>query len=112
MSTDYLTHALTSGLPTQVDSPVGFVRRRLRDKVPPRLPATPAPAAPDAPARRLLVECTDCGRPGPSETLPDGLCRPCRRVRECHRAYFGDHGTGRGRLPLLICRSSGATCAP
>ncbi|MFG2407756.1 hypothetical protein ACGFR8_26160 [Streptomyces brevispora] len=78
MSTDYLTHALTSGLPTQVDSPVGFVRRRLQDKVPPRLPATPAPAAPDAPARRLLVKCTDCGRPGPSETLPDGLYRPCR----------------------------------
>ncbi|MFE9825961.1 MarR family transcriptional regulator [Streptomyces sp. NPDC005791] len=78
VSTDYLTHALTSGLPTQVDSPVGLVRRRLRDKLPPHLPAAPAPAAPDAPARRLLVECTECGRPGPSETLPDGLCRPCR----------------------------------
>ncbi|MEU5714523.1 MarR family transcriptional regulator [Streptomyces sp. NPDC020403] len=78
VSTDYLTHALTTGLPTQVDSPVGFVRRRLRDKLPPHLPATPKPATPDAPARRLLVECTDCGRPGPSETLPDGLCRPCR----------------------------------
>jgi hypothetical protein len=78
VSTDYLTHALTSGLPTQVDSPVGLVRRRLRDKLPPHLPAAPAPAVPDAPARRLLVECTECGRPGPSETLPDGLCRPCR----------------------------------
>ncbi|MFJ9324576.1 MarR family transcriptional regulator, partial [Streptomyces globisporus] len=21
--------------------------------------------------------CTDCGRPGPPEALPDGLCRPC-----------------------------------
>ncbi|MEU1488036.1 MarR family transcriptional regulator [Streptomyces sp. NPDC005752] len=78
VSTDHLTHALSSGLPAQVDSPVGFVRRRLRDKLPPYLPATPAPAAPDAPARRLLVECANCGRPGPSETLPDGLCRPCR----------------------------------
>ncbi|MFC4185492.1 MULTISPECIES: MarR family transcriptional regulator [Streptomyces] len=78
VSTDYLTHALASGLPAQVDSPVGFVRRRLRDKLPPHLPAIPAPARPDAPARRLLVECTDCGRPGPSETLFDGLCRPCR----------------------------------
>ncbi|MEU5372145.1 MarR family transcriptional regulator, partial [Streptomyces sp. NPDC005951] len=29
------------------------------------------------PTRRLLVECTDCGRPGPPEALPDGLCRPC-----------------------------------
>ncbi|MFJ2135625.1 hypothetical protein ACIOMQ_33155 [Streptomyces sp. NPDC087845] len=25
-----------------------------------------------------MVECTECGTPGPSEALPDGLCRPCR----------------------------------
>ncbi|MEE1728247.1 MarR family transcriptional regulator, partial [Streptomyces sp. BE282] len=24
------------------------------------------------------MECTDCGRPGQPEALPDGLCRPCR----------------------------------
>ncbi|WP_228923007.1 MarR family transcriptional regulator [Streptomyces sp. DH7] len=76
---DYLTVALTAGLPAQVDSPLGFVRRRLTDKIPPRLttentqPATPAPTP-----RRLLMECTDCGRPGQPEALPDGLCRPCR----------------------------------
>ncbi|WP_326697702.1 MarR family transcriptional regulator [Streptomyces sp. NBC_01754] len=76
---DHLTHALTSGLPPQVGSPVGLVRRRLLDKLPPALPSTPAPAsAPGAPPRRLLVECVDCGRPGPPEALPDGLCRPCR----------------------------------
>ncbi|MFI9587896.1 MarR family transcriptional regulator [Streptomyces sp. NPDC052236] len=45
---DYLTHALTSGLPAQVGSPVGFVRRRLNDKIPPHLPAAPTPAAPAA----------------------------------------------------------------
>ncbi|MDT0488738.1 MarR family transcriptional regulator, partial [Streptomyces sp. DSM 41640] len=28
--------------------------------------------------RRILMECTDCGRPGRPEHLPDGLCRPCR----------------------------------
>jgi hypothetical protein len=78
VNTDYLTHALTSGLPAQVDCPVGFVRRRLRDKIPPHLPTAPAPATPGAPVRRLLVECTECGTPGPSEALPDGLCRPCR----------------------------------
>ncbi|MCC8478794.1 hypothetical protein [Streptomyces parvus] len=33
---------------------------------------------PEAPARRILVECTDCGAPGRPEALPDGLCRPCR----------------------------------
>ncbi|NUV69030.1 MarR family transcriptional regulator [Streptomyces sp. CAI-121] len=79
---DYLFAALTAGLPAQVDCPPRFVRRRLVDKIPPHRPAghsspgtsTPAPS----PARRLLVECTDCGRPGLPEALPDGLCRPCR----------------------------------
>ncbi len=79
VSVDYLTHALTAGLPAQVDSPLGFVRRRLTDKVPPRLPTagSPSPGAP-TPAGHLLVECTDCGRPGPPQALPDGLCRLCR----------------------------------
>ncbi|MFH9264461.1 MarR family transcriptional regulator [Streptomyces sp. NPDC017546] len=81
VSVDYLTSALTAGLPAKVDSPVGLLRRRLNDKVPPRLPTAgnPSPGAP-APARRLLVECTDCGRPGPPQALPDGLCRPCREA--------------------------------
>ncbi|MEV8448426.1 MarR family transcriptional regulator [Streptomyces parvus] len=79
---DYLIAALTAGLPAQVDCPPRFVRRRLADKIPPHRPAghsspgTSTPAA--SPARRLLVECTDCGRPGLPEALPDGLCRPCR----------------------------------
>ncbi|MBV7668809.1 MarR family transcriptional regulator [Streptomyces halstedii] len=78
VDTEYLTRALTAGLPSHVDSPVGFVRRRLRDKIPPRLPAAPSPAASDVPVRRVLMECTECGVPGPPEALPDGLCRSCR----------------------------------
>ncbi|MFI2317125.1 MarR family transcriptional regulator [Streptomyces sp. CB00072] len=79
VSVDYLTSALTAGLPAKVDSPVGLLRRRLNDKVPPRLPTagSPSPGAP-APVHHLRVECTDCGRPGPPQALPDGLCRPCR----------------------------------
>ncbi|WP_327331587.1 MarR family transcriptional regulator [Streptomyces anulatus] len=79
VSVDYLTHALTAGLPAQIDSPLGLLRRRLTDKIPPRLPTagSPSPGAP-TPVRHLLVECTDCGRPGPPQALPDGLCRPCR----------------------------------
>ena len=73
---DYLTRALTAGLPEAVDSPVGFVRRRLRDKLPPDLPA---PAAQAAPARHLMIECADCRTPGPPEVFRDGLCGPCRR---------------------------------
>ncbi|MFH9197257.1 MarR family transcriptional regulator [Streptomyces anulatus] len=76
---DYLTAALTAGLPAKVDSPLGFVRRRLADKVPPRLTTENTQPAPPTPTpRRLLMECTDCGRPGQPEALPDGLCRPCR----------------------------------
>ncbi|MGQ4726949.1 MarR family transcriptional regulator [Streptomyces sp. Ju416(a)] len=80
VSIDYLTSALTAGLPAQVDCPPRFVRRRLTDKVPPQLPTTAPNTSPGTgtPAPRLLMECTDCGRPGRPEALPDGLCRPCR----------------------------------
>ncbi|MFJ1803282.1 MarR family transcriptional regulator [Streptomyces sp. NPDC088180] len=77
VSIDYLTHALTAGLPAQVDSPLGFIRRRLTDKLPPQLTTENTQPATPAPTRRLLMECTDCGRPGQPEALPDGLCRPC-----------------------------------
>ncbi|MFD7852845.1 MarR family transcriptional regulator [Streptomyces microflavus] len=79
VSVDYLISALTAGLPAQVDTPLGFVRRRLTDKIPPRIPTTPSTASgTPAPLPRILMECTDCGRPGQPEALPDGLCRPCR----------------------------------
>jgi hypothetical protein len=78
VNTDYLTQSLVSGLPAQVGSPVGLVRRRLIDKIPPHLPAAPAPAAAGTPARRVMMECTECRTPGHPEALPDGLCRPCR----------------------------------
>lgn len=79
VSVDYLISALTAGLPAQVDTPLGFVRRRLTDKIPPRIPTTAITASgTPAPPHRILMECTDCGRPGQPEALPDGLCRPCR----------------------------------
>ncbi|MGW9245042.1 MarR family transcriptional regulator [Streptomyces badius] len=85
VTTDYLTNALKTGLPAQVDSPVGLLRRRLTDKLPPHLPTTTS-TPPDAPTptRRLLVECTDCGRPGPPQALPDGLCHPCHQTHTAH----------------------------
>ncbi|WP_329037654.1 MarR family transcriptional regulator [Streptomyces sp. NBC_00178] len=78
VNTDYLTQALTAGLPPQVGSPVGFVRRRLADKIPPHVSADPAPPPPGAPVHRALRECVKCAAPGRPEALPDGLCRPCR----------------------------------
>ncbi|MGW6287565.1 MarR family transcriptional regulator [Streptomyces sp. NPDC055107] len=86
VTVDYLTAALTAGLPATVDNPLGFVRRRLADKIPARLPAEQAP--PGAPARRVLMECTGCGAPGRPEALPDGLCRPCREAHQPGSAEF------------------------
>ncbi|WUW23561.1 MarR family transcriptional regulator [Streptomyces sp. NBC_01463] len=79
VNTDYLVHTVTAGLPETVDSPLGFVRKRLVTKLPPRLPAaaTTAPAG-GTPAPRLMAECTDCGAPGKAEAFRDGLCGPCR----------------------------------
>ncbi|MFZ3568615.1 hypothetical protein ACOKM5_16805 [Streptomyces sp. BH097] len=72
------TQAMTAGLPGVVHSPRAFVARRLRDKLPPhRVRLTPA-ATPAQSARRGLMECTDCGRPGRPDALPGGLCRGCR----------------------------------
>ncbi|MFJ3327618.1 MarR family transcriptional regulator [Streptomyces griseus] len=81
VSIGYLTNALTAGLPTQVDSPARLLRRRLIDKMPPRLPSDKTPPDTPAPARRILVECAECGRPGRPEALPDGLCPPCRETQ-------------------------------
>ncbi|MEU0136658.1 MarR family transcriptional regulator [Streptomyces sp. NPDC006296] len=78
VDTDYLTQALTAGLPDRVGSPVGLVRRRLTDKIPPHAPTAPVPPAPGAPVHRVMLECIECGAPGRPEALPDGLCRPCR----------------------------------
>ncbi|MFF9687190.1 MarR family transcriptional regulator [Streptomyces sp. NPDC014623] len=75
---DYLVQALVAGLPAGVNSPVGLVRRRLTDKIPPQVSAAPVPPAPGTPVRRVMMECTTCGVPGRAEALPDGLCRACR----------------------------------
>ncbi|MEV6791183.1 MarR family transcriptional regulator [Streptomyces sp. NPDC051320] len=72
----YLVHVLTAGLPAgPINSPLGFVRRRLTHKMPPHQPPARKPGAPTP---RVMVECTTCGTPGRPEALPDGLCRPCR----------------------------------
>ncbi|MFE9779737.1 MarR family transcriptional regulator [Streptomyces sp. NPDC005775] len=81
VNTDYLTGALLAGLPLKVGSPYGFVRDRLIKKIPPAAPAAPTPPPAGAPVRHVLMECTECGAPGPAEALPDGLCRPCRRPK-------------------------------
>ncbi|MER5815721.1 MarR family transcriptional regulator [Streptomyces californicus] len=83
VSVDYLTTALTAGLPTRIDSPAGLLHRRLTDKIPPhirRATEDRSPGSKEPTHEALLVECTNCRRPGPPEALPDGLCRPCHHA--------------------------------
>ncbi|MFC5721995.1 hypothetical protein ACFP1Z_17650 [Streptomyces gamaensis] len=70
------TAVLTGGLPKELHSPAGFLRTRLVTKLPPTPARSPEPVT--SPVRCRLVECTRCGRPGPPEALPGGLCRTCR----------------------------------
>ncbi|MEU3222236.1 MarR family transcriptional regulator [Streptomyces sp. NPDC006976] len=83
---EHLTSALTAGLPEAVTHPLGLVRRRLADKMPPHLPDATGPAS------GLRVECVECGRPGPADALPDGLCRPCRVSHTPSVTPDGAHG--------------------
>ncbi|MYX15353.1 MarR family transcriptional regulator [Streptomyces sp. SID8374] len=94
VTADYVVHALTAGLPSTVDSPVGFVRRRLENKIPPHQPTTGPTQPPPSgvPAPRLLVECTECAAPGRPEALPDGLCRRCRSGTEATEGRTRDDG--------------------
>ncbi|MFF8614884.1 MarR family transcriptional regulator [Streptomyces sp. NPDC015350] len=74
----YLRGALTAGLPESVRSPFGLVRRRLRDKLPPRLPVVPRIEV-EVPMFRTMAVCTECETPGRPEAFRDGLCKPCRQ---------------------------------
>ncbi|MFI6861102.1 MarR family transcriptional regulator [Streptomyces sp. NPDC050421] len=86
---DYLVHTVTAGLPATVDSPLGFVRKRLVTKLPPHRSAAPAPVPPGTSTPRLMVECTDCGAPGKAEAFRDGLCGPCRQPADAPAAEPG-----------------------
>ncbi|MFD7501736.1 hypothetical protein [Streptomyces sp. NPDC059850] len=77
-----LVQALTSGLPVQVHSPAALARTRLEAKLPPEPVREPVPEPRSEITIRRLLECTDCGRPGPPAALPGGLCRPCRGAPE------------------------------
>ncbi|WP_050497892.1 hypothetical protein [Streptomyces griseus] len=83
VTVDYLTTALTAGLPAHIDSPAGLLHRRLTDKIPPHIPRATEARSPDTKEpthEALLVECTNCRRPGPPQALPDGLCHPCHHA--------------------------------
>jgi hypothetical protein len=68
-----LVQAVASGLPAQVEYAFGFVRARLRDKLPPE----PQPVE----TVRYEVVCTACGEPQESGGMRGGLCEGCRGGR-------------------------------
>ncbi|TKA00186.1 hypothetical protein [Actinacidiphila oryziradicis] len=69
---EHLRHALTTGLPSTVLNPAGFLRDRLRRKMP--LPA-PQPA-PEAGLKPPFGECDQCRDPLP-RGQQTGNCRRC-----------------------------------
>ncbi|MEU4212124.1 hypothetical protein AB0F13_19310 [Streptomyces sp. NPDC026206] len=79
---EHLVRTLTADLPAQVHSPGAFARRRLTAKIPPEPPPQPV-----APARRRMMECTNCGTPGRPEALSGGLCRPCHSEHTSHMSH-------------------------
>ncbi|MER6157340.1 hypothetical protein ABT147_17640 [Streptomyces sp. NPDC001868] len=76
-SDETVRHALTSGLPTPVHSPVAILRTRLISKLPPEQAPAPDPVRP--PLR--MLECAKCRTPGRPEALPGGTCATCRGER-------------------------------
>lgn len=65
-----LVQAVAAGLPERVEHAYGFVRARLRDKLPPEQRQSRQP--------RYEVVCTACGEPGPpGGGLRGGLCGGC-----------------------------------
>ncbi|MGW5620211.1 hypothetical protein ACWEWP_05125 [Streptomyces olivaceus] len=95
---EHLTRSLVAGLPEYVHSPRALLQRRLRDKMPPELPAA------EARAPRILLECIDCGVPGRPEAFPDGLCLACRGTsrppEKKYRPVAGADGARRHPSPL------------
>ncbi|MEU9284097.1 hypothetical protein AB0D57_05065 [Streptomyces sp. NPDC048275] len=69
---DQVLQSLTAGLPLPVHSPAALIRNRLTTKLPPE----PVRDIPRPPLR--VLECAKCGVPGRPETLPGGVCGPCR----------------------------------
>jgi hypothetical protein len=71
-----IVKAMTAGLPLQVHTAGGFVRNRLREKLPPE---RPEPSEPLVDSRRVMV-CGDCGKPAGALSLSGGRCQDCRRL--------------------------------
>jgi hypothetical protein len=70
---DAMRLALTTGLPAEpVHNPAGFLRDRLRSK----MPSPAAAEAPKAPVVAAALECDDCRAPLP-RGHQGGVCKPC-----------------------------------
>lgn len=72
-----LLATLAAGLPPQVHSPAGFVRRRLEGKMPPESPPLREPEI----VIGRLFECYDCDRPGSAAAMPRGFCKQCEEKK-------------------------------
>ncbi|MEU5051477.1 hypothetical protein [Streptomyces sp. NPDC021096] len=84
ITTEQLVAAVTAGLPSQIHSPAGFVRKRLETKMPP-LPPRPVPAyndhsAPPSYVGTGMQACICCSNVDIATAMGDGECAKCAQV--------------------------------
>lgn len=100
-----VVYALTYDLPPHVRSPAGFLARRLREQLPPPLPAAPLPEAPPAPAQpgaeqpRIFrplpfVDCAGTCNRVLRAAEPGAMCGRCREDRERQARQAAVLGSG------------------
>lgn len=113
---EHITLTLASALPEgTLFRPAALLEHRLTEWLPPPLPLTPVPDAPDAARPIPFQDCDGCDRPFRS---PDpGRCRDCRdrRTAEDHPVValpLSDAATASARTPAARTRSAAAIAGP
>nr|WP_184350225.1 hypothetical protein [Streptomyces olivoverticillatus] len=81
---EQIAASLTAGLPPQIHSPAGFVRKRLETKMP------PLPPRPVQRVTRSIEACVACGKADLETVMGEGLCAECARIPEVPDTFLSE----------------------
>ncbi|MER7565392.1 hypothetical protein ACGFWE_28255 [Streptomyces sp. NPDC048523] len=84
-----ITKALTDGLPSTVENPGGFARKRLESKMPPKKAKIRQKAARRARVSRVIMACGLCDADERTTEIVSGLCRECIELVEADGPVYG-----------------------